>query len=279
MLRTTGNTSAALLLAASAAGLGAGLLTLSILDQRPARAAAPGNTRQEAQPQPPPAKDDDEKRVLEAIKTAESRYKEAAARLEEARKRLREVRARQDRLWAARNAAAIQQKLQSQAWAFLRTGTEGTPSGMAVTTIRVRSAIINGAGSQGIFLSLELPLAKDVRVEIDGRERKVTDLRLGMRLSLRLAKEGLAVVKIDATSRRPGAVPVLKAVDTRTKTITVALGEKVTLEGLSVDEDGTDLDIEGRTARLTDLKPGMRVSLILRARNGLIVVQKIHAIK
>jgi hypothetical protein len=280
MLLTRGNTVATLFLTASVVGFGGVLLGLSTLTQRQATAAAPGNTRQEAQPTPP-SSPDEEKRAQEALKTAEARYKEAAIRLEEATKQLQAARANHERLEAARNAGAIRQHLQSLDWVFLRTGTDVAPSGKPVTTIHLRSTNRKGPAANELsdFLSLEVPLAKDVKVRLGGREGKVADLRMGMRVSLQLARAGPEVVKIDATSIRSGAGAVLKAIDTGKKTITVTLGEKVTLEGLPLDEDDTPVSIEDRRGRLTDLKPGMRVFLSLGVRGGLVVVRQIQASK
>jgi hypothetical protein len=259
-------------LAASVAGVGIGLLTLATLTQRPAEAA----------PQPrAPAREDEEKRAQQALAAAEARYKEAAARLAEATKQLEAARANQERARAARAAGALRRQFQSVDWYFLRAGTEGSPSGLPVTTIRITATNKKGlAASEPIpFLSLEVPLAKGVEVQLDGREGKVTDLRLGARIALRLARDGAEVVKIEATSPRRGAFPVLKAIDARKNTITVALPEKGTLENLPVDEDEPRFSIDDRRGQLTDLKPGMRVFLSLAVRNGVIVVREAHTNK
>ena len=134
--------------------------------------------------------------------------------------------------------------------------------------------------------SLELPLAKNVQVMLDGR--KVTwplasgELEnheilgvIGIQASVRLADDLAEVKKIDLTLIDFPSFPLLKAVDAVKKTVSLTLNEKTTLEGLPAD-GAQIIDQSGRRIGFEDLLPGMHVSVEMEAKDGLIVVARIQ---
>ena len=130
-----------------------------------------------------------------------------------------------------------------------------------------------------------LGVAPDAAVLIDGKRGKLADLQSGMRLSLRLASDRPVITQVDAVRSEP--YYVIKAVDVNAKTLTVALvGRRGTAPGapaktfsdLSVACDAR-VTISGKKAALAELKPGMRVALLLAVDQNQLVVRDIRADK
>jgi hypothetical protein len=191
---------------------------------------------------------------------------------------LRAARESFEKVKKARNVVAgraLRQQIQSFDWLFVKA--DATEMTIRVTSMDRRPGGLK-QGARADSLSLDLPLGRVVKVSIDGREGKLTDLSASMQVSLRMAADFPEVIQIDATSTRRAPDQVLKAVDVANGTISVTVGEKVTLEGIPVDEAEIKIDDE-EDRRLKDLRPGMRVSLDLSVRDGLIVVKRIVARK
>src|SRR5262249_42544319 len=124
----------------------------------------------------------------------------------------------------------------------------------------------------------DVPVARDAKVSIDNVPGKVADLKIRMRLELRLAATGdLVVTGIDAF-RPEGSKDYLgKEVDVAKRTLSVTRAGKEFVTGLFVGDAG--IFLEGKECDLTDLKPGMHVSLWFVATGGQLSVRKIQAQK
>jgi RNA polymerase sigma factor (sigma-70 family) len=106
-------------------------------------------------------------------------------------------------------------------------------------------------------------LAKDAAVEIDGKPRTLADLKAEMPATV--AFSALKRVVIHVHAEGPQVEGVLKAVDPERRTLSVRLRSvPLTVPELSV-ADGAEVRVGGNTARLADLKAGMRVTLRLAA--------------
>jgi hypothetical protein len=119
-----------------------------------------------------------------------------------------------------------------------------------------------------------LPLTKDAKIIVAGKEGKLTDLEAGCIVSLRFAADRLAV-------RQVTQVPqpyryVLKALDVKKRTITVSRGREpgAMLEGLPVAKD-VQVTVNNQVAKLADLKPGTPLAITLSAASGRLVANSI----
>ncbi len=113
---------------------------------------------------------------------------------------------------------------------------------------------------------------------IDGATGKLADLKVGMRLGIRLAADDLAITVIDAHSPEALSDYRVKEVDRAKKTLSVTRDGKDFVSGLFVGD--ADVYVEGEGGLdLTDLEPGMRVSLSFVASGGQLMVRKIQARK
>ncbi len=130
-----------------------------------------------------------------------------------------------------------------------------------------------------------LGVAADAVILIDGKRGKLAGLETGMRLSLRLASDRPVVTRVDAARSEP--YYVIQAVDVNAKTLTVALvGRRGTAPGAPA-KTFNDLTaacdvrvtISGKKAALAELKPGMRVALLLAVDQNQLVVWDIRADK
>ena len=224
------------------------------------------STQPGAVPQQPEDKEKQAKKTLEAAET----------RLKEAQDQLRAAQENYNKAKAAQNAVAwviTLRPLQSLNWFLVEASA-------TKQTISVKSTDHHGLrpGQRVDSLSLTLFLAKDVQVFIDGQEGSVKDLGQGMQVSLRLAENQPEVIRIDATSTKRTQEQVLKEVDVAKKTISVTIGEKVTLEKLPVERAAVEIETRD-DSELEDLKPGMHVSLELSIKDGQIAVRRIVARK
>jgi len=188
-----------------------------------------------------PAADDQEKQTLEALQEAEAQLRAAEAKLKLAQANYE----RAKRVQFAKQQAPLRQRLQSVEW----TLKEVRAAGAGTFTLRLDH-----------FKRLELgnlPVARDARVSIDNAPGKLADLKVGMRLGLRLAADDLVVTGIDAVTPEELDDYLVKEVDVAKKTLSVTRGGKDFLTGLFVG----DAEIEVGNGALTDLKPGMHISL------------------
>jgi hypothetical protein len=200
--------------------------------------------------QPP---EDKENQTDKALEDARARLRAVEARLKEAQDQLRVA---EDKAKAAKNAVwspAVREQFESLKWHFDRVELE---------RIIVKSTDRHGPHSD--LLSLQLILAKDVKIFVDGQEGSMKELRSGTQVSLRLAENRPEVTRIDATSNKPAPEQVIKAVDVAKKTVSVTIGGKVTLERLPVGGAAIyfSSDPEGRKRTIADLKPGMQVTFM-----------------
>src|SRR5262249_10454731 len=118
---------------------------------------------------------------------------------------------------------------------------------------------------------------RDAKVSIDNVPGKVADLKVGMRLELRLAADDLVVTKIDAFTPKELNDCLVKEVDLAKHTLSVTRGGKEFVTGLFVGNG--DILLESGECDLKDLKPGMQVSLSFVATGGQLSLRKIQARK
>src|SRR5262249_10499761 len=207
-----------------------------------------------------PAKDDQEKQAQEALRAAEAQLREAEAKIKLPRANYE--RAKQGQIgWKETNL----RHLQSVEW----TVEEIRAAGAGAFTLRLSQY-------QRLFLT-DLPVARDAKVSIDNVPGKVADLKVGMRLGLRLAADDLVVTGIDAF---PPAEPkdyLVKGVDVAKQTLSVTRAGKEFVTGLFVGDAA--IFLEGEECDLRDLKPGMHVSLSFVATGGQLSLRKIQARK
>ena len=134
------------------------------------------------------------------------------------------------------------------------------------------------AGNPGLLGMDDLPVAKEVKVTLDGKGIEFNRLRPGLGVKLTFADGKPEITAIEAISEKPGYV--LKRVDAKAKTITVSFGKEGALEDLPVAEKVYiylyDKENEGK---LSDLDKDMRVSLQMAVIDGRLVVKDIRARK
>jgi hypothetical protein len=237
MLRTNRQIVVTVLLAAGIAGVGAAVGTQFL------------------------AADDQEKQAREAVQAAEAQLRAAEAQLKLARANYE----RERNVQLARKEAPLRQRLQSVEW----TLKEARDAGAGTFILRLDH-----------FKRLELgnlPVARDARVSIDNAPGKLADLKVGMRLGLRLAADDLVVTGIDAFSREELTDYRVKEVDMAKNTLSVTRAGKDFLPGVYVGD--AEVCIEDEEVDLKAIKPGMRVSLSLVANGGQLEVRKIQARK
>ena len=123
-------------------------------------------------------------------------------------------------------------------------------------------------------MSLEgLAVAADAKVLLDGKQRRLADLRKGMWVTPKMAA-GKPLVKVIVATTKEADLYVLSAVNTENSTITVTLGNfNVTLP---VAKDAK-IVIGDTESRLADLRTGMPVSLTLAPVGDLMAAISIRA--
>jgi RNA polymerase sigma factor (sigma-70 family) len=130
-----------------------------------------------------------------------------------------------------------------------------------------------------IQLRLEgLTVSSKAKITIDGKKKKLADVKMGMHVSLTLAKDRLLVTAIRASA--PPHTLILDDVRVKEKTISVSYGvsKHPLLEHLPLTGNAK-ITINGKRSTLADLKKGMRVSLQLGAEKDRIVVWEINVAK
>jgi hypothetical protein len=207
-----------------------------------------------------PATDDQEQQAQEALRAAEAQLREAEAKVKLARANYE--RAKNGQIgWKETNL----RQLQSVEW----TVEEIRAAGAGAFTLRLSQF-------QRLFLT-DLPVARDAKVSIDNVPGKVADLKVGMRLGLRLAADDLVVTGIDAFTPKELKDYRVKEVDVANQTLSVTREGKEFVTGVSVGD--ADILLEGKECDLTDLKPGMQVSLSFVVTRGQLSLRKIQARK
>jgi RNA polymerase sigma factor (sigma-70 family) len=126
--------------------------------------------------------------------------------------------------------------------------------------------------SAGAQLSLnDLPVGKDVRITLDGKEIPLKGLRDGMNLALKFAKDRPIVTAIDAqTPSRAGYVVQEVIADKATVIVTLDKGDKPLVLTVATDALLTGINT------LKDLKAGMHVALHLQVVDGKMIVKDLR---
>jgi hypothetical protein len=208
-----------------------------------------------------PAADEQEKKAREELQAAEALLQAAEAQVKLARAKYERAKNAQ----VAQKEAALRQRLQSVEW----TVEEIRAAGAGAFTLRL-------SHFQRLFLTA-LPVARDARVSIDNVPGKLADLKVGMRLDLRLAADDLVVTKIDAFTPEELHDYRVKEVDAAKQTLSVSRAGKEFVTGLFVGDAG--IFLEGEESDLTKVKPGMQVSLSFVVTGGQLSLRKIQARK
>jgi hypothetical protein len=170
--------------------------------------------------------------------------------------------------------------LESRVWALTRVDVEKRTVGLKLLwqlgedSYGDLSALESARRPVGAFTLDDFTVAKGAKVFVDGREGGLEGLKKRMQVTLRLAPGGAAVTRIEATS--PQEDVVLKAADVAKNTITVSAGENEVTLPLTVDAKISIVGIR-KEAPFTDLKPGMRLDLVLGMDEGKVVVKRIKA--
>jgi hypothetical protein len=129
------------------------------------------------------------------------------------------------------------------------------------------------SGQQG---AQSYAVAADATVVFLGHEKKgetpgkLSDLKEGMGVTLRMSEDGKTVVAIRVAA--PTAQGVVKGVDAAKNTITVTIGAKNTAMDVTYELDkAATVQIDGKSGQLTDLKVGTQVQLLLSRENSGVV--------
>jgi hypothetical protein len=207
------------------------------------------------------AAEDQEKKAREELQAAEAQLRAAEAQVKLARAKYERAKNAQ----FAQKEAALRQQLQSVEWTVEKIQAAGTGE----FTLRL-------SHFQRLSLT-DLPVARDAAVSIDNVPGKVADLKIGMRLELRLAADHLVVTKIDAFTPEQPKHYLIKEVDVAKKTLSVTRAGKEFVTSLSVGD--AEILLEGDECDLKDLKPSMQVSLSFVATGGQLSLRRIQARK
>jgi RNA polymerase sigma factor (sigma-70 family) len=136
---------------------------------------------------------------------------------------------------------------------------------------RVRS-VKEGKTDEVSGITLQLPVAKEAEIVIDGRKGRLANLQPGMQVSFQMAADGATITGIDATT---SGRAILKRVDAEKKTITVKSGGQ---EWTAPMGSNAKIVIKDKQdAQFSDLKIGMRVDVQLATLEDRIVVKAIQA--
>jgi RNA polymerase sigma factor (sigma-70 family) len=146
----------------------------------------------------------------------------------------------------------------------------------AVDPARHALTVATKEDAEGADKKLQLyDVTKDAAVRVNGTERKFTDLKAGMRVSLQLSALKPVVVGVRAAG--PTVECLLKAVDTARRTLTVNLPHQhLTIKDLPLAKDAKVL-LNGKEAGLADLKAGTRVTLQMGAETDTNLVVGVRA--
>jgi hypothetical protein len=120
--------------------------------------------------------------------------------------------------------------------------------------------------------STTFDLAKDARIQRDGKDAKLADLKTGSQATLTLSKDQKTVVALSVTS--PAIAAPLKSVDAAKNTITVTVGTRAGKEDKTyqVSKDAR-ITVDGKAAQLADLKVGTTLTFSVDEANTVIQVR------
>jgi RNA polymerase sigma factor (sigma-70 family) len=149
----------------------------------------------------------------------------------------------------------------------------------------------NIAGSDGLTGSFSLPLrlvdipvAANATIIINRKRAALGELKSGMRVSLRLARDHRAISRILASSSQLDYV--LESVDLPGHTLSIRLRTPMVLPGEVLDRlpdvpvaGDAEVLIDKKEGRFADLKKGMSIALDLTVQGNQVVVKRIRAEK
>jgi RNA polymerase sigma factor (sigma-70 family) len=104
--------------------------------------------------------------------------------------------------------------------------------------------------SQPAGFDMNATVAPDAKIKIDGRDRRLADLRSGAVIIFQMAKDRPIITQIEATTTRT----VLKGIDVDKNTITVTVGGEEWTAPMASD---AKIILRGNVVQLSDLKAGM----------------------
>jgi hypothetical protein len=224
----------------------------------------------------PPTRESGDNQAHEALKTAEDKVKEAKKVLEAAEAQFKKAQAAYEsagKAARAAKAASLRQQLQLLDW--ILESVHASTLSIAITSPTREHAARSSLSLEGLVV------ANDATILIDGNKGKFGDLKQGMKLSLQFAADQDMIAKVQATSERQVDY-VLKGMDLKKSTVSLTTltvgGQTFSLEGLPV-ADNAEISIEGQRHKLTDLKAGMHVSLLMTTENGQLEAHHIWARK
>jgi RNA polymerase sigma factor (sigma-70 family) len=115
-------------------------------------------------------------------------------------------------------------------------------------------------------------VAKDAKVQRDGRDVRFADLKKGGQARLELSADQKTAVSVSVTS--PAISAPLKSVDAAKNSITITIGTRATKQDktLTVAKDAK-ITVDGKDARLADLKEGAVLSLVVDEGNTVLQVK------
>jgi hypothetical protein len=146
------------------------------------------------------------------------------------------------------------------------------PGDCTLSSARGLIARVNpDTGALAIALSnteiLTLTVTDRTEITLNGRPGRLSDLRNGMRVEARFCRETLMATVVAAQSEDPGdcvltgASGLIQRVNPDAGTLSIALSDTAA-DVLTLNvTDRTEITLDGRPARLSDLRPGMRVAV------------------
>jgi hypothetical protein len=124
----------------------------------------------------------------------------------------------------------------------------------------------------GVSTAKTFPVAKDAKILRDGKAVKLTDLKVGGRVTLRLSPDQKTAVSVSVAGRTSQAP--LKAVDAANSTITITVetrqGKQDKTHPVAKDAKVT---VDGKAVQLADLKAGTLLFFTFSAEDGNTIIQ------
>jgi ferric-dicitrate binding protein FerR (iron transport regulator) len=151
--------------------------------------------------------------------------------------------------------------------ALVRIAAEGPTMGATVKTVADGKITLEGRG-RGFLIEKDTvyPVAADARVAIDRQPAKLADVRAGARVMVKLSADrksivGILVMTVESNAATRARAEI-KSIDEKANTITVTTGRSLEDRTLTLDKE-VRVMIDGKPARLADLKAGTTVALLL----------------
>ncbi len=144
-------------------------------------------------------------------------------------------------------------------------GRDCTVSGVTGVIVRVHvelQTLVIAPGDSGELLTLNI--TPRTEITLNERPARLSDLQAGMRVGARLCREGLVALAVAAFSREADceAIGVQgEIVRLHLDTQSLVIAPNGSDEGVTLTiTDRTEITLNGRPARLSDLRPGQRVA-------------------